>query len=314
MKPTRNGFGEGLVELGTRDQRIVVLCSDLTDSVRAGWFKARFPERFFSLGVAEQDMIATAAGLSLEGKIPFACSFGIFITGRAWEQIRTSVCYMNLNVKLVGTHAGVTVGPDGATHQALEEITLMRVLPNMTVIVPADFYEAKNATIEAAYYPGPVYLRLTRNAVPIITSADEKFEIGKAKVLKEGKDVTIIACGQMVAISLKAINILKQKGISAELINLHTIKPIDREAVIESAKKTKAVLTIEEHLIAGGMGSAVAEVLAESFPTLMRFMGIRDRFGRSGEPEVLLQKFGLAPEYIVREVERLLKKKYELNH
>lgn len=309
MKPTRNGFGEGLVELGMKDERIVVLCADLTDSVRAGWFKARFPERFFSIGVAEQDMIGTAAGLSLEGKIPFVCSFGIFVTGRPWEQIRTSIAYMNLNVKLAGSHGGITVGADGATHQAIEELTLMRVLPHMTVVVPADYHEAKKATISSAYYPGPVYLRFTRNPVPIISSPDEEFVIGKAKVLQEGEDLTIIACGQMVAQALKAGSILKERGISARIVNLHTIKPIDRGTIIDSARKTGAILTVEEHLISGGMGSAIAEVLAEAHPVPMRLIGVRDRFGRSGEPEILLEAFGLTPEYIAREAGRLLKRK-----
>lgn len=309
MKPTRNGFGDALLELGKRDERIVVLSADLTDSVRAGAFKAMFPERFFSFGVSEQDMMCAAAGLALEGKIPFACTFGIFASGRPWEQIRTSIAYMNLNVKIAGSHGGITVGADGATHQALEEVTLMRVLPNMTVIVPCDYHEAKRATMEAAYYPGPVYLRFTRNPVPFVTESDEEFQIGKAKVMREGEDLTIVACGQMVHICLKAADILKEEGISARVVNLHTIKPMDKDLILKSAQETGAILTVEEHQAFGGMGSAVAEVVVESHPVPMKLMGIRDRFGRSGEPDVLLEAFGLTAEYVVKEAKLLLKRK-----
>ncbi|OQX82769.1 MAG: transketolase [Candidatus Omnitrophica bacterium 4484_49] len=309
MKPTRNGFGDAIVELGKKDERIVVLSADLTESVRAAGFRARFPERFFSFGVSEQDMMSAAAGFALEGKIAFACTFGVFATGRAWEQIRTSVAYMNLDVKIIGSHGGITVGADGATHQVLEDIALMRILPNMTVVVPCDYYEARQATVAAAYYPGPVYLRFTRNSVPFLTSEEDEFEIGKAKVMREGKDLTIIACGQMVHHSLKASDILSQDGISAEVINLHTIKPLDRNTILESAEKTGAILTVEEHQIFGGMGSAVAEFIVENNPLPMKLMGVRDRFGRSGEPEVLLEAFGLTAEYIVREAQLLIEKK-----
>ena len=309
MKSTRDGFGDALLELGQKEERVVVLSGDLTESVRAGAFRERFPRRFFSFGVSEQDMMSAAAGFALEGKIPFACTFGVFASGRPWEQIRTSIAYMNLNVNIVGTHAGITVGEDGATHQALEEITLMRVLPNMSVVVPSDYYEAKKATLEAAYYPGPVYLRFTRNKVPFVTSPEDVCKIGKANLLREGKDLTIIACGQMVYYAKEAVAVLEKEGISVRLVNLHTIKPLDRDLILESASKTGAILTVEEHQIFGGMGSAVAEIIVENKPVPMRFMGLRDRFGRSGKPAVLLEMFGLTAENIVKEAKDLLKRK-----
>jgi len=309
MKATRDGFGEALLELGKKDQRIVVLSADLTESVRAGAFKAEFPERFFSFGISEQDMMSAAAGFALEGKIPFAATFGVFASGRAWDQIRTSIAYMNLNVNIVGSHGGITVGPDGATHQALEDYALMRVLPNMSVVVPCDFYEAKKATEAAAFYPGPVYLRFTRNKLPFLTSENDDFQIGKAKLFREGKDVAIIASGQMVHLSLKAADVLKEEGIFASVINLHTIKPLDRDVILKAAQDTGAVLTVEEHQIFGGMGSAVAELLSENNPVFVKLMGIRDSFGKSGESEELLQAFGLTSECIVEEAKELIKKK-----
>ncbi|MDP8234221.1 MAG: transketolase family protein [Candidatus Saelkia tenebricola] len=309
MKSTRGGFGDALLEIGKLDEKVVVLSADLTESVRAGAFKASFPDRFFSFGVSEQDMISAAAGFALEGKIPFACTFGVFASGRPWDQIRISVAYMNLNVNIVGTHAGITVGPDGATHQALEEITLMRVLPNMTVIVPCDYYEAYKATKAAVNYPGPVYLRLTRNNVPFITNEDDEYKIGEAAVLKEGDDLTIIACGQMTSICLEAADILKQESISVRVINLHTVKPLDRNKILEAALETKAILTVEEHQVFGGMGSSIAEFVCENNPVPMKLMGIRDRFGRSGESDVLLEAFGLTSEHVVKEAKMLLEKK-----
>ncbi|MDP8253799.1 MAG: transketolase family protein [Candidatus Kaelpia aquatica] len=309
MKPTRDGFGEALLELGEKDERVVVLSADLTESVRAGAFKAKFPKRFFNFGISEQDMMSAAAGFALEGKIPFATTFGVFASGRAWDQIRTSIAYMNLNVNIIGSHGGITVGPDGATHQALEDYALMRVLPNMSVVVPCDFYEAKKATEAAASYPGPVYLRLTRNKVPFLTSLDDDFQIGKARVFREGKDLTIVASGQMVHISLKAADILKEEGISAGVINLHTIKPLDRDAILKAARETGAILTVEEHQVFGGMGSAIAELISENEPVLIKFLGIRDRFGRSGESDILLEAFGLTSESIVKEAKELIKKK-----
>jgi transketolase len=293
MVPTRDGFGEGLVELGRINKDIVVLSADLTDSTRANWFKKAFPDRFFGLGVAEQDMFGTAAGFALMGKVPFACTFGVFASGRAWDQIRVSVAYMNLNVKIAGTHAGISVGPDGATHQALEEIVLMRILPNMTVIVPCDALEAKKATVEAARTRGPVYIRLGRNASAVITGEGDPFVIGKANVLREGTDVAIIACGQMVYEALIACEILEQDGIKARVVNLHTPKPIDEDAVISAARQTGAIVTAEEHTLAGGLGSAVAEFTSRTVPVPIRMVGIKDRFGLSGEPDELFEHFAL---------------------
>ncbi len=307
--PTRNGFGEALLELGKTNKDVVVLCADLTDSTRAGWFKKDFPGRFFGFGVAEQDMYSAAAGFSLTGKIPFACTFGVFASGRAWDQVRISIAYMNLNVKVIGTHGGISVGPDGATHQAIEEISLMRILPNMTVIVPADAIEAKKATIAAAKHAGPVYIRLGRNPAPLVTKESDPFIIGKANTLKDGKDVTIIACGHTLVESKKAAAILEKEGISTKVINLHTPKPIDKAAILKAAKETGAIVTVEEHLLAGGMGSAVAEVLIEENPVPVRMVAIRDTFGESGEPMELLKKFKLMTEDIVLAAKDVLKLK-----
>jgi len=281
----------------------------LTVSTRANWFQEKFPERLFTFGVAEQDMISTAAGFALSGKIPFCCSFGVFVSGRAWEQMRTSVAYMNLNINIGGTHGGISVGPDGATHQALEEITLMRVLPNMTVIVPCDAVEARKATIASVSTSGPVYLRLSREKLPIITKEQEPFTIGKANVLKKGKDVTIIACGIMVYQSLLAGELLKKKDIDAAIIDLHTIKPIDIETILKLASQTKAVVTCEEHLIAGGAGSAIAESLAATLPVPIEMVGARNRFGESGDPWVLMKEFHLMPEDIVVACEKAIERK-----
>jgi transketolase len=300
MVPTRDGFGHGVVELGRTNKDVVVLSADLTESTRANWFKEEFPERFFGLGVAEQDMMGAAAGLALMGKIPFACTFGVFASGRAWDQIRVSVAYMDLNVKIIGTHGGIGVGPDGATHQALEEISLMRILPNMTVLVPCDAIEAKKATIAAAKHKGPVYIRLGRSGIPVITKEDDPFEIGKASIIKNGKDVTIFACGQMVYESLVACEILGKEGIDARLVNIHTPKPIDADCIIKCARETGAIVTAEEHTIAGGFGSAISEVLVENCPVPVKFVGVRDRFGQSGEPEELFEHFGLKAKNIVQ--------------
>ena len=309
LKPTRDGFGEALVELGKTNKNVVVLSADLTASVRANWFKDKYPERFFNFGVAEQDMISTAAGFALSGKVPFACTFGIFASGRAWDQIRLSVCYMNLNVKIAGTHGGISVGPDGASHQALEEITLMRVLPNMTVIVPCDSEEARLATLAAASYTGPVYLRLGREPFPIITDHKDTYKIGKAVRMAEGSDVTIIGTGIMVQEALKAQEELKKQGISARLINLHTVNPIDREEIIKAARETGAIVTAEEHTVVGGMGSAVSEVLAENCPVPMRMVGMKDCFGESGDALELMKYLGFSAEGIVKAALEVLKLK-----
>jgi transketolase len=304
---TRDGFGKALVELGKTNKNVVVLSADLTESVRANWFRDEFPEQFISLGVAEQDMIGVSAGLALSGKIPFACTFGVFASGRAWDQIRMAVAYMNLNVNIVGSHGGISVGADGATHQALEEIGLMRILPNMTVVVPADAEEAFEATIQATKIPGPVYLRLGREPVPVFSDI-KSFKIGKAQVINEGTDLTIIACGHMVEKGFRAVEILKKQNISAGLINLHTPKPIDKEAIINAARKTKHILTVEEHASSCGMGSAVAEVLIQEEPVPMKIMGIDDKFGLSGKPDKLFEYFGLTPENIAKEAEILIKR------
>ncbi|MFH0772475.1 MAG: transketolase family protein [Candidatus Omnitrophota bacterium] len=301
MKPTRDGFGEALVELGASNDNVIVLSADLTASTRASWFKDKYPERFFDFGVAEQDMFSSAAGFALCGKIPFACTFGVFASGRAWDQIRLSVCYMNLNVKIVGTHGGISVGPDGASHQALEEITLMRVLPNMTVIAPCDSDEAKFATLAAASYAGPVYLRLGREPLPVISDYyREPLKIGKAVILRQGEDLTIIATGIMVHEALKVHDELGKQGIKARVINLHTIKPIDKEEIIKAAKETGAIVTAEEHTVMGGMGSAVAEVVSGNCPVPVKMVGMQDRFGESGEALQLMKYFGLTAEGIVK--------------
>lgn len=308
-QPTRDGFGEALVELGEKRKDIVVLSADLTDSTRAGWFKKKFPERFFSMGVSEQDMMCTASGLALAGKTPFACTFGVFAAGRAWDQVRVSIAYMGLNVKIVGTHGGISVGGDGPTHQAIEEITLMRVLPNMTVIVPCDGLEAKKATIASASYKGPVYLRLGRSGVPAITKEKDLFEIGKANVLREGRDVAIIACGCEVYESLLACDILAKEGIKARLINLHTPKPIDKDVIVKAAKEIGAIVTAEEHSIMGGLGSAVSEVLVQECPVPIEFIGVKDRFGESGDPAELFKIFELTKDDIVKAAKRVIKRK-----
>jgi len=308
-KPTRDGFGEGLVELGQKRDDIVVLSADLTESTRAAWFKEKFPERFFSMGVSEQDMMSTAAGLALSGKVAFACTFGAFAAGRAWDQVRVSIAYMKTDVKIVGTHGGISVGEDGPTHQANEEIALMRILPNMTVIVPCDALEAKKATIASASYEGPVYLRLGRSGVPLITKEEGAFKIGKANLLKDGKDITIIACGVEVYEALCAAETLKKENISARIINLHTIKPIDKDIIIKAAKETGAIVTAEEHTIIGGMGSAVSEVLAQTWPVPMEFIGVQDRFGESGDPKELFKLFGLTSDDIVKAVKKAISRK-----
>jgi transketolase len=312
MKPTRDGFGEALMELGEKNKDVVALCADLTDSTRAGWFRDKYPDRFFSMGVSEQDMYSAAAGLALTGKIPFASTFGVFASGRAWDQIRISVAYMDLNVKIIGTHGGISVGEDGATHQAIEEIGLMRILPNMTVIVPCDALEARKATLKAAGMKGPVYIRLGRNKAAVLTKESDPFEIGRAATMADGTDLTIIACGIMVEKALEAREILLKEGVKARVINLHTPKPIDAAAIIKAARETGAIVTAEEHLLSCGMGSAVSEVLAESCPTAMRMVGIKDRFGESGAPEELLKKFGLTPKAIVKAAKEALKAKKKL--
>lgn len=309
MVPTRDGYGKGLLELGEKNENVVVLCADLSESTRASWFAEKYPQRFVSMGVSEQDMIGVAAGLSAVGKIPFASSFGIFCAGRAWDQLRVSVCYSDMNVKIAGSHGGITVGADGATHHSLEEITLTRVIPNMRVVVPCDAIEARKATIEAAKIKGPVFLRFGRGKVPVITTEETPFGTGRAETFRPGKDVTIIACGHMVYEALIAARNLEKKKIDCRVINLHTIKPIDRKAIIKAAKETGCIVTAEEHQVHGGMGSAVAEIVSEKYPVTIRMVGIRDKFGESGEPEELMKHFGLTSKDIEKAVKEVLKAK-----
>ncbi|MBI3020816.1 MAG: transketolase family protein, partial [Candidatus Omnitrophica bacterium] len=271
------------------------------------WFKKQYPDRFFSVGIAEQDLVGTAAGLALMGKIPFACSFSQFVTGKALEQLRLAVCYQRLNVKIAGSHGGLSVGADGATAEALEELAHMRVLPHMTVIVPCDALEAKRATIAAADYPGPVFLRLGRSPVPTITKESDPYRIGEASVLRAGADVTLIGCGLMVAHALQAAEQLARDGIRARVINCHAVKPLDRETITTAAKETGAVVTAEEHTVLGGLGGAVAELLAQTHPVPMRFVGIDDRFGTSGDPAELLKAFHLMPEDIAGAAKDILR-------
>lgn len=307
--PSRDGYGHGLVDAGKMDENVVALGADITASVRVDWFQKEFPERFFSVGIAEQDQMCIAAGLALMGKVPFVTNYGVFLAGRAWDQIRTTVCYSNLNVKLGGAHGGISVGADGATHQALEEIALMRCLPNMKVIVPADAIEARKATVAIAKTYGPAYVRFGREKVPVVTDEATPFEIGKAYCCKDGTDVAIVACGAMVYEALVAAEKLAKSGISAMVINNHTVKPIDKDTLIEAAKKTKAVVTAEEHQLMGGMGSAVLEVLAQNYPVPARMVGVEDRFGESGDPDTLMKAFGLTSDHIVEAAKEVLKMK-----
>ena len=308
--PTRDGYGKGLVELGEKNKNVVVLCADLAESTRSHWFKEKFPERYIELGVAEQNMATIAAGLANYGKISFISSYAVFSPGRNNEQIRTTISLNNLPVKICGAHAGISVGPDGATHQALEDIALMRTQPRMTVIVPCDALEAQKATVASVNCcEGPVYLRFGREKSPVFTTEKMSFEIGKAIVLRQGKDVTIIGCGMLLYNALIAAEELSKEGVDVEVINSHTVKPLDTETILNSVKKTKAVVTVEEHQIAGGLGSAVSETLSQSFPAPQEFIGVRDRFGESGEPDELIEAFGMGVKDIKAAVLRVVKRK-----
>jgi transketolase len=303
---TRDAYGDALLELGRERADIVVLDADLSGSTKTGKFAKAFPDRFYNIGISEQDMIGTASGLSLAGKLPFASTFAVFETGRAWEQIRQTVCYSNLNVKLVATHSGVTVGEDGASHQAIEDVALMRVLPNMTVIVPADGTETRQVIHAVADYYGPVYVRLGRSKVPAVMPDGYVFKIGKAYAFHIGKDANIIAMGIMVDSALKAAAILKENGIDAGVINMSTIKPLDTELLLKLSQTCRLIVTAEEHSIIGGLGSAVSEFLSENHPATVLRIGIRDNFGCSGKPEELLKLYGLTAENIVRTVQEAL--------
>ncbi len=309
MKATRDAFGETLLELGRENNKIVVLSGDLEDATRAEYFKKEIPERFFNLGIAEQDILGTAAGMSMEGLIPFACSFAVFITNRAYDFLRISVCYNNRNVKVIGSHAGITVGPDGATAQCLEDLAITRVLPNLTVLYPMDAIETKKATRAITELNGPVYMRLGRPPFPVLTKESDEFIIGKAVVMREGSDITVIACGLMVSEALKAAEILSKENIQTRVLNMHTIKPIDQKTIIKAAQETGAIVTAEEHQISGGLGSAVAEVLGRNFPVPIEMVAVNDTFGESGKPEELLIKYHLKDVDIVDAAKKAILRK-----
>ncbi|CAG0956103.1 MAG: transketolase family protein [Bacteroidetes bacterium] len=308
-KDTRSGFGEGLNELGKINPNVVALCADLIGSLKMDDFKKNFPERFFQTGIAEANMIGIAAGLTIGGKIPFTGTFANFSTGRVYDQIRQSVAYSEKNVKICASHAGLTLGEDGATHQILEDIGLMKMLPGMTVINPCDFNQTKAATIAIAQHNGPVYLRFGRPKVPVFISENTEFVIGKALLLNPGTDVSIFATGHLVWEAIKAGTVLAEKGISAEIINIHTIKPLDEEAILMSTKKTNCVVTAEEHQKNGGLGDSIAQLLSEKFPVPQEFIAVNDCFGESGTPEQLMQKYGLTSEAIVHAAEKAIKRK-----
>ena len=308
MMATRDAYGEALKELGGINKDIVVLDADLSGSTKTSVFKEAYPDRFFNAGISEQSLMGTAAGLAAAGKTPFASTFAVFASGRAFEIIRNSICYPKLNVKIAATHAALTVGEDGATHQSIEDLSLMRSLPNMVVLNPADGVETKKCIQKAAEYKGPVYIRLGRSKVPVIFEEDYDFQIGKGAMLKDGKDVTIIATGIMVAKALEAREFLEKEGISARVINISTIKPIDKDIIIKAAKETKGIVTAEEHSIIGGLGSAVAEVVVENCPVKVERIGVNDTFGESGTGEALLEKYGLTAENICEKAKKILEK------
>ena len=309
VKDTRSGFGEGLTELGRTNPEVVALCADLVGSLKMDDFIKENPERFFQMGISEANMMGVAAGLTIGGKIPFAGTFANFATGRVYDQIRQSIAYSGKNVKIAASHAGLTLGEDGATHQILEDIGLMKMLPGMVVINPCDFNQTKAATIAAAAHEGPVYLRFGRPKVPNFTPVDQKFEIGKAVLLNEGTDVTIFATGHLVWKAIEAGEILAQQGISAEIINIHTIKPLDEKAVLASVKKTKCVVTAEEHQMNGGLGDSIAQLLSRQLPTPIEFVAVNDSFGESGTEEQLMTKYGINTPHIVEAVQKVIKRK-----
>jgi transketolase len=309
MAPTRDGFGLGLVEAGEENEEVVVLCADLTESTRAGKFRDRFPERFIETGIQEQNMANVAVGLSLSGKIPFVATYAVFCPGRNWDQVRISGAYNNANVKYAGAHAGISVGPDGGTHQALEDIALTRVLPRMTVLVPCDMEETRKAVHLAAEIKGPVYLRFARSATPVFTTHQTPLKLGKAQVFRDGGDVAIIAAGPIVHAALLAADRLIEKGISCRVINSPSVKPLDGETIAKAARECGAVVTCEEHQVTGGLGGAVAELLAREYPVPMSFVGMPDSFGESGEPEELLKKYHMDAEGIAAAVRKVLRRK-----
>jgi transketolase len=316
QQPIRKGFGEGLVAAGEADPNVVGLCADLTESAQMLAFKQKFPERFVEIGVAEQNLAATASGMAAMGKIPFIASYAMFSPGRNWEQIRTTICYNNRPVKIAGSHAGVSVGPDGGTHQAIEDIAITRVIPRMVVISPCDAIEAKKATIAAAKTASPTYIRLAREKTPVITSADTPFEIGKAQIvfqpITRTPDVAIIATGALVHKALQAAAALEKEKIGVTVLNLHTIKPLDERAILKLADEAGAIVTVEEHQIAGGMGSAVAELIAAKAtkPALIEFIGVRDQFGQSGTPAELIEHYGMGKDAIFAAAKKVIERKH----
>ena len=308
-KDTRSGFGDGLTQLGKTNKNIVALCADLTGSLKMNEFKEKYPERFFQIGIAEANMMGIAAGMTIGGKIPFTGTFANFSTGRVYDQIRQSIAYSDKNVKICASHAGITLGEDGATHQILEDIGMMKMLPGMTVINPCDYNQTKAATIAIASHDGPVYLRFGRPKVPVFTPENQKFEIGKGVKLIDGKDITIIATGHLVWESIVAADKLSDKNISAEVINIHTIKPLDKEIILKSVKKTKCVITAEEHNYLGGLGESVSRVLSKNYPVFQDFIATNDTFGESGTPKELMKKYGLNADNIVKKCINLINSK-----
>lgn len=311
QSPTRNGYGDGLVEAGKKDERVVALCADLTESTRTEQFKKAFPHRFIEIGVAEQLLATAAAGMANYGKIPFISSYSAFSPGRNWEQIRTTSALNDLPVKIGGAHSGISVGPDGATHQQLEDIAIMRAIPNMTVLAPCDALEAKKATLEAAKTLHPVYLRFAREKTPVFTTEKTPFKIGRAEIFWDSKnpEVAIIGCGPLLYEGLLAAKELERQKIECMVVNNHTIKPLDKATLLKAAKKARAVVTIEEHQITGGLGGAISELLSQNYPVPIQFVGIRDRFGESGEPRELLKKFGCTSRDVIKAVKKVIQMK-----
>mgnify|MGYP000903752341 FL=1 len=307
--PMRDGYGKALLELIEKNPNVIALDADVAKSTRTVWVRDKHPENFLDVGISEQDMVGTAAGLALGGMLPFAATYGVFLAGRAWDQIRTTVCYNNLNVKLAGAHAGISVGPDGATHQALEDVAIMRVLPHMTVVVPCDAEETCKATLAIAAKEGPCYIRFGREGVPVVTDASTPFELGKARTCREGKDIAIIANGAMVYEAMEAAKELAKEGIEALVINLHTVKPLDVDAVCAAAEKTGCIVTAEEHQVHGGMGSAVAEVLGAHCPVPIEMVAVKDSFGESGQPQELMDAYGLNAAQVIAAVKKVIARK-----
>src|SRR5579872_5388765 len=309
LVPTRDGFGEGLIAAGRANPQVIGICADLSESTRMEGFKTAFPQRYIEIGVAEQMLVAMAAGLAAIGKIPFIASYAMFDPGRSWEQVRTTMALNEMNVKIAGAHAGVSVGPDGATHQAIEDIAIMRVIPHMTVVVPCDSVQTKKATIALSHMKGPVYLRFAREKSPIVTTDQTPFEIGKAQIFREGKDVAIVACGILVYNALIAAQELEMDGIDCMVVNNHTVKPMDEAAIVEAAERCGTVVTVEEHQVHGGMGSRVSEILAQHHPVPIEFVGVHDQFGQSGDPAELIEHYGMGTTSIKEAARRAYNRK-----